>query len=46
LAWVVRERTAGRLPSLLSAAFDFEDLPRAHSLMEANRAFGKFVVRV
>ncbi|HFD6780920.1 TPA: zinc-binding alcohol dehydrogenase family protein [Pseudomonas aeruginosa] len=46
LGWVVRERTAGRLPSLLSAAFDFDDLPRAHSLMEANRAFGKFVVRV
>lgn len=44
LPWITREIAAGRMPSLRSSTFDFDDVRRAHSLMESNRALGKFVV--
>ena len=35
---------AGRMPSLRSCTFDFDEVRRAHSLIESDRALGKFVV--
>jgi NADPH:quinone reductase-like Zn-dependent oxidoreductase len=46
LPWIAGEIAAGRMPSLRSSTFDFDDVRRAHSLIESNRALGKFVVRV
>jgi len=46
LPWIAGEIAAGRMPSLRSGTFDFDDVRRAHSLIESNRALGKFVVRV
>ena len=46
LPWIAGEVAAGRMPSLRSNTFDFDDVRRAHSLMESNRALGKLVVRV
>ncbi len=46
LAWIAQEIEAGRIPSILTEVFDFDDIRRAHSVMESNQAFGKLVVRV
>ena len=46
LPWIAGEIAAGRMPSLRSGTFDFDDVRRAHSLIECDRALGKFVVRV
>ncbi len=46
LPWIAGEVAAGRMPSLRSSTFDFDDVRRAHSLIESDRALGKFVVRV
>lgn len=46
LPWIAKEVAAGRMPSLRSNTFDFDDVRRAHSLIESDRALGKFVVRV
>ena len=46
LPWIAGEVEAGRMPSLRSSTFDFDDVRRAHSLMESDRALGKFVVRL
>ncbi|CAB3801780.1 2-haloacrylate reductase [Paraburkholderia caffeinitolerans] len=46
LPWIAQELAAGRMPSLRSETFDFDDVRRAHSLMESNHALGKLVVRV
>lgn len=46
LSWIAGEVAAGRMPSLRSNTFDFDDVRRAHSLIESDRALGKFVVRV
>lgn len=46
LPWIANEVAAGRMPSLRSSTFDFDDIRRAHSLIESNRALGKFVVRL
>ncbi|PYS60018.1 MAG: alcohol dehydrogenase [Acidobacteria bacterium] len=36
----------GRVPSLLTETFDFDQVPRGHAFMESDRALGKIVVRV
>lgn len=46
LCWIAAEVAAGRMPSLRTQTFDFDDLRRAHSLMESNQVVGKLVVRV
>jgi NADPH:quinone reductase-like Zn-dependent oxidoreductase len=46
LPWIAKEVAAGRMPSLRSDTFDYDDVRRAHSLIESDRALGKFVVRV
>jgi NADPH:quinone reductase-like Zn-dependent oxidoreductase len=46
LPWIAAEIAAGRMPSLRSDTFDFDDIRRAHALIESDRALGKFVVRI
>ncbi|GLS32664.1 NADPH2:quinone reductase [Mesorhizobium albiziae] len=46
LAMLAQDVAAGRIPSLRTRTFDFEDVPAAHSFMESNRALGKLVVRL
>ncbi len=46
LPWIANEIAAGRMPSLRSGTFDFDDIRRAHSLIESNRALGKLVIRL
>jgi NADPH:quinone reductase-like Zn-dependent oxidoreductase len=46
LPWIAGEVAAGRMPSLRSSTFDFDDVRRAHSLIESDRALGKLVVHV
>jgi len=46
LEWVAQEIAEGRMPSLLTQTFDFDDVRRAHSVMESDRALGKLVVRI
>lgn len=46
LHWVAGEIAAGRIPSLAVQTFDFDDLRRAHTVMESDRALGKLVVRI
>lgn len=46
LSWVAAAVAEGRMPSLRTQTFDFDDLRRAHSLMESNQVVGKLVVRV
>lgn len=46
LSWIAREVASGRMPSLRTETFDFDDLRRAHSVMESDRALGKLVVRL
>ena len=44
LPWVAAEVAAGRMPSLRTQTFDFDDVRRAHSLIESDRVLGKLVV--
>ncbi|MGJ7524963.1 zinc-binding dehydrogenase [Variovorax sp. GB1P17] len=46
LRWVAEQVVAGRIPSLRSRTFDFDDVRHAHSLIESDRALGKLVVRL
>lgn len=46
LRWIAEQVAAGRIPSLRSRTFDFDDVRHAHSLMESDRALGKLVVRL
>jgi NADPH2:quinone reductase len=46
LKWIADQVAIGAVPSLRVQTFDFDDVQRAHSLMESNRALGKLVVRV
>lgn len=46
LPWIAGEIAAGRMPSLRSRTFDFDDVRRAHILIESDRTLGKLVVRV
>jgi NADPH:quinone reductase-like Zn-dependent oxidoreductase len=46
LPWIAGEVAAGRMPSMRSSTFDFDDVRRAHSLIESDRALGKLVVVV
>lgn len=46
LPWIAQEIAAGRMPSLRTQTFDFDDVRRAHSVMESDRALGKLVVRL
>lgn len=46
LQWIAEQVAAGRMPSLRSGTFDFDDVRRAHGLIESNRALGKLVVRM
>jgi len=46
LPWIVQETAARRLPSLRTMTFDFDDVRRAHSVMESDRALGKLVVQL
>lgn len=46
LEWVAGEIASGRMPSLKAQTFDFDDVRRAHTVMESDRALGKLVVRI
>ena len=46
LPWIAQEVAAGRMPSLRTQTFDFDDVRRAHSLLESDRALGKLVVQI
>ncbi len=46
LPWIANEIAAGRMPSLRTQTFDFDDVRHAHALMESDRALGKLVVRL
>ena len=46
LTWIADQITAGTMPSLRVQTFDFDEVQRAHSLMESDRALGKLVVRL
>jgi NADPH:quinone reductase-like Zn-dependent oxidoreductase len=46
LPWIAQEVAAGRMPSLRTQTFEFDEVRRAHSLMESDRALGKLVVRL
>ena len=46
LKWVAQQIASGAIPSLRVETFSFDDVPRAHSLIESNRALGKLVVRL
>ena len=46
LPWIVQEIAARRTPSLRTETFAFDDLRRAHSVKESDRALGKLVVRL
>lgn len=46
LPWIAGEIAARRMPSLRTDTFDFDDVRRAHSLIESDRALGKLVVRL
>lgn len=46
LLWVAKEVEAGRMPSIRTKTFDFDQIPDAHRLMESNGAFGKLVIKL
>jgi len=46
LTWVTDRLASRDIPSLRVQTFDFDDVQRAHSLIESDRALGKLVVRV
>lgn len=46
LKWVASQVAVGQMPSLRVQTFDFDDVRRAHSLIESDRAIGKLVVTV
>ncbi|AXB34688.1 alcohol dehydrogenase (plasmid) [Vibrio campbellii] len=43
--WVAEQITSGKMPSIISNVFEYEDIRKAHSLMDANQANGKLVVK-
>jgi NADPH2:quinone reductase len=46
LKWIANRLETGAMPSLRVQTFDFDAVPRAHSLIESDRALGKLVVLV
>jgi NADPH:quinone reductase-like Zn-dependent oxidoreductase len=46
LPWIAQETAARRMPSIGTMTFDFDDVRRAHSVMESDRALGKIVVQL
>ena len=46
LKWIAEKTASGAMPSLRVQTFDFDDVRRAHAVMESDRALGKLVVRV
>ena len=44
--WVAEQITSGKMPSIISKIFEYEDIRKAHSLMDANQANGKLVVKM
>lgn len=46
LSWIAERVAHVAMPSLRVQTFDFDDVRRAHSLMESDGALGKLVVRV
>lgn len=46
LRWIADRQAGGQAASLRVQTFDFDDVPRAHRLMESNTAQGKLVVLV
>lgn len=46
LRWIADQVASGAMPSLRVQTFDFDEVARAHSLIESDRALGKLVVRV
>jgi len=46
LKWIANQVASSAMPSLRVQTFDFDDVRRAHSLIESDRALGKLVVRV
>jgi len=45
LSWIADRIASGSLPSLRVQSFDFDDVRRAHGVIESDRALGKLVVR-
>jgi NADPH2:quinone reductase len=46
LRWIADRIAKGETPSLRVRSFAFDDIQRAHALIESNRALGKLVVRL
>jgi len=46
LAQLAGQRSKNAIPSILGHIFNFDELAKAHALMESNQATGKIVVRV
>jgi NADPH2:quinone reductase len=46
LKWIAQKIQVNGVPSLRVQTFDFDDVPKAHRLIESDRAVGKFVVRL
>ena len=46
LAWVAAQVAAGTMSSLRVQTFGFDDVARAHALIESDRALGKLVVTI
>lgn len=46
LNWVADQILEGKMPSIISQVFKYEDTKKAHSLMDANQANGKLVVEM
>jgi len=46
LKWISEQVASGAMPSLRVQTFDFDDVRRAHSHIESDRALGKLVVMV
>jgi NADPH2:quinone reductase len=46
LPWIAERIAAGSIPSLRVQTFDFDEIQKAHRLIESDRALGKLVVRV
>ncbi|WP_454440445.1 zinc-binding dehydrogenase [Vibrio bathopelagicus] len=46
LDWVADQILEGKMPSIISQVFKYEDTKKAHSLMDVNQANGKLVVEM
>lgn len=44
--WVAQQIKSGKMPSIISEIFEYDEIRKAHSLMDANQANGKLVVKM